>query len=94
MDMNFDEAQALANQYLLDQDFDVELALLDDKTLEKEFGWIFFYTTKRYLETGDFRDMVGGNAPFIIDKETRVLTETGTAHDIDYYVEEYRSSRK
>ncbi len=36
--------------------------------------------------------MLGGNAPIIVNKDTGVLSETGTAFDVDHYIEEYKSS--
>ena len=29
-----------------------EVVILDDKTIEKEFGWGFFYNSKAYVESG------------------------------------------
>ena len=67
-----------------------ELALQDDQTIEKEFGWVFFYQSRKFLETGDFRDMALGNAPLIIDREGNVH-ETGTAHSIEHYLTEFEN---
>ncbi len=92
-DLNYDYAKRVAIEYLHQQNCEYELVLLEDETLAEEFGWVFFYNTKKFQETGDFRDMVGGNAPIIIDKDTGELTEAGTAFDIDYYIEEYRRSK-
>jgi len=93
VEISIDEAKKIAREYLLSQDCEYELALLDEKTLTKEFCWVFFYNTKMYLETKDFRDMLGGNAPIIIDKVTGKITETGTANPIDDYVNEYEKDR-
>ena len=71
---------------------DLELVVLDEETIEKEWGWVFFYQNKKYLESGDFRDMVGGNASYIVNKYTGELIVTGTAHEIEYYIEEYEST--
>jgi len=30
------------------------LVLLDEYTIEKEYGWIFFYSSKTYAETREF----------------------------------------
>lgn len=59
---------------------------------EESFGWIFFYDSKEFLETGDFSKAVAGNAPVIIDRTTGELTETGTAHSIEYYIEQYKAN--
>mgnify|MGYP001952417046 CR=1 FL=1 len=37
-----------------------ELAICEVK--EHEFGWVFFYNSKRYLETGEFSAALAGNA--------------------------------
>ncbi len=29
--------------------------ILDEHTIEKEFGWVFFYQSKQYIETNDFQ---------------------------------------
>lgn len=63
--------------------------VLDNETIEKEWGWVFFYQNKKYLDTGDFRFMLGGNAPYIVNKYTGVIVVTGTAQDIEHYIEEY-----
>ena len=67
----------------------VELAIIDDETIEKEYGWVFFYETKEYLKTGDILDTVVGNAPYIVNKYTGEVIETGTAYPIEDYIAEY-----
>lgn len=90
MSITYDEAKELANQWLLDKNCDFEIILIDESTIKEDFGWVFFYNSKKYLETGNFRDMLAGNAPLIIDKKTGQLTETGTAYNIDYYITKYK----
>jgi hypothetical protein len=70
------------------------LMILDEYTQEHEFGWVFFYNTREYVVDGDFAHALGGNAPLIADKSDGKLYVTGTAHDIDYYLEEYRRGRR
>lgn len=67
----------------------IKLAILDEETQEHEFGWVFFYNSVKFIESGDFRDALGGNAPLIIDKTSGKLIETGTAHETEYYVRNY-----
>jgi len=57
---------------------------------EYEFGWMFFYNSREFLETGDDRYSLVGNAPFIVEKTVGRLYVTGTAHDVEHYVQEYR----
>ena len=67
----------------------VELAIIDDETIETEYGWVFFYQTRDYLKTGDFADTLVGNAPYIVNKYTGEVIETGTAYPIEDYIAEY-----
>lgn len=88
-DISLCEAIEIANNYLNTLETDIELMLQTDKTMSEDFGWVFFYNSKPYVETGDFRFMLGGNAPLIVDKHTKQVTLTGTSHDISYYIENY-----
>ena len=66
--------------------------LVDDKhTIEKEWGWVFFYNTSEYLKSGDIDEELIGNVPYIANKNTGEIIETGTAYDIEHYIEEYES---
>jgi hypothetical protein len=67
----------------------VELAIIDDVTIEKEYGWVYFYETKEYQKTGDLVDTLVGNAPYIVNKYTGEVIETGTAYPIEDYIAEY-----
>lgn len=69
----------------------LELVIIDDETIEKEYGWVFFYQTKKYLKTGNIVDSLVGNAPYIVNKYTGELIETGTANPIEEYIAEYES---
>jgi len=68
-----------------------EIVILHEHTIEKEYGWIFFYQTKKYLQTGDFLDALAGNAPYIVNKYTGGIIETGTAKPIEDYIAEYEA---
>lgn len=67
----------------------INLGLLLDETLEFEYGWVFFYQTKEYIETGDVMQMGGGNSPIIINKNDGTITKTGTGEPVRYYIEKY-----
>jgi hypothetical protein len=70
----------------------VECVILDDETIEKPWGWVFFYQSKEYLETGDFVYMLAGNAPYLVNRHTGEIIKTGTAEPIEYYIEQYETS--
>jgi hypothetical protein len=66
--------------------------IVDDRTIEREFGWVFFYDSKEYLATGDISHAVLGNAPVIVDRRGSVH-HTGTAHPVEHYIRQYERSR-
>ena len=77
------------SSYTLDGD---ELVVLEEETIEKEYGWIFFYTSRRFLETGNVNYMLAGNAPIVVDKRTGKLTWLGTAEPFENYLRPYDES--
>jgi len=38
------------------------------KTIEDANGWIFFYNSLRFIQTGDSINMLAGNGPIFISK--------------------------
>jgi hypothetical protein len=69
-----------------------DLVVVDEHTIERVWGWVFFYNSKRYLETREFRCALAGNAPYIVNRQTGELRVTGTAHPIEDYIAEYERS--
>jgi hypothetical protein len=68
---------------------DDELEMLDDLTIEKNYGWIFFYDSRRHIETKDDRFLLAGNGPILVRKADGSVREFGTARPLDYYIAEY-----
>ena len=60
-----DQALAIA-QKVLAEDKTHDLVILKDKTVERPFGWVFFYTTRQYAETGDKQYLLPGTAPLVV----------------------------
>jgi hypothetical protein len=70
-----------------------ELVVLDAETIEKSWGWVFFYSSKRWLETGEIRYALAGNAPLIFERATGRMLPTGTALQIASYIDSYENER-
>lgn len=68
------------------------LVVLDNQTIEKEWGWVFFYQSLEFIESGDFEDMLAGNAPYIVNRKTGELVVTGTSLPIEDYISNYEIS--
>ena len=67
-----------------------ELVILDEHTIERPWGWVFFYTSRGWRD-GDFQYAVGGNAPIIVNRFDGTTRSTGTAQPIDHYISEYEA---
>jgi|GEM_PF-3832699 len=65
------------------------MQLLEEHTREHSFGWSFSCQSVAYVESGDFRDMVVGHGPFIVDRWTAVLWSTGPAFLLEDCVQNY-----
>jgi hypothetical protein len=89
--MTKDEARAIALSYVSDQEpgAGCDLVLLESKTIERTFGWVFFYDSKEHAETGDLRYALAGNAPIVITRADGVVHETGTALPLEKYLEQF-----
>jgi hypothetical protein len=66
--------------------------ILESQTIDRPYGWVFFYQNREYLETGNFLDQFAGNAPIIFNRVWGEYRVTGTAHDIDHYLREYEAT--
>jgi hypothetical protein len=76
-----EEAELLANQYIdsLGADVPGGVVLLLESTLERPYGWVFFFNSKRFLDTRDPLDGLGGNSPFLVEALNGTITLLGTA---------------
>jgi hypothetical protein len=61
---------------------------------EHDFGWVFCYNTRRFIENGDMNFALGGNGALIVDREDGGLYITGTARSLEYYLDEYRKGNR
>lgn len=48
---------------------------------------------QKAAETGDYRDMLAGNSPIIVDKQTGAVTVTGTAYPVEKYIRDYCNAK-
>ncbi|MBW3643378.1 MAG: YrhB family protein [Actinobacteria bacterium] len=64
--------------------------VLDGEPLEEDFGWVFFYNSRRYLEDGDEARALVGNAPVVVLRKTGEVRGTGTARPLEEYLQELR----
>jgi hypothetical protein len=58
-----------------------EMILL--RTDRRESGWVVYWTSRPYHETGEIEHAIAGNAPYLVCREDGTLFETGTAPPIE-----------
>ena len=94
--MDLEKARKTAEKYLamLEMSSGIEVQLLDEHTTEGDFGWVFFYESKKYMASGSIGDRLAGNAPIIVDRSDGSLHETGTAYPIEHYIDAFLRSRR
>ena len=87
-------AKEIAEKYISmhESDKSPQKVILDEYTIELESVFVFFYESSVYLKSGDINDRLAGNAPILIDRETGALHTTGTAHPIEFYIENYEKT--
>lgn len=85
------EATQIARDHVkrIEPEIGCELVLLDSKTLERQFGWVFFYDSRQHAETGDFRHALAGNAPIVVTRHDGKIHETGTALPLEEYLQKF-----
>jgi hypothetical protein len=68
---------------------DDPFVVVEEDTIERPFGWVFFYNSKRFLETGVFSYRLAGNGPVIISKHDGRVEFCGTAKSVSELIEDY-----
>lgn len=82
--MTRDEARAAAEQAIRKLDgTQFELMIVDKDTMERAYGWVFFYQTKLFVETGNFMYALGGNGPVVVEHESGRVTFLGTGPSVE-----------
>ena len=75
-DLTKQEAQAIAAKLVHDSRPDAEYVILTEETMERDFGWVFFYVPRRYLDTKIPNYLIPGAGPLVVlrkDGATRYL---------------------
>ncbi len=65
--------------------------ILDEHTIERGWGWVFFYDSRRHRETGDFRFSVAGNSPHLVRRTDGAVFVAGTALPVEDYIKDFEA---
>ncbi len=70
------------------------MAIVKDQTLEYEFGWVFIYVPRKYLETNDPQYAVPGNGPLVVNRDGSIAllsTARPVRAEAEAYLAEWKS---
>jgi hypothetical protein len=81
--------EAQVNALGIEISSDDKIVILDESTIEKDWGWVFFYTSRKWRDTRDLRYALAGNSPFIVERKSGRVIATGTAFPIEQYIANY-----
>ena len=70
---------------------DNPFVVADEGTIEKPYGWVFFYNSKKYLETRVISYALAGNGPVIVNKHDATVEFFGTFKSPNEFIAEYES---
>lgn len=89
-------ARAIAEEriHVIGKEIGKDLAIVESGTRAFEGGWVFCYNTRTFLETGEYRSSLAGNAPLIISSRDGAMCETGTALPVEVYIAEFQKSMR
>jgi hypothetical protein len=68
---------------------DDPLIVVEEHTIEKAFGWVFFYNSMKFLDTGIYEYSLAGNGPVIVDKSTGTVEFYGSANPVEEIIKTY-----
>jgi Immunity protein 35 len=88
---SYRKARILAQNWL-DLATSIEVSIIDESTISKPYGWVFFYQSIDYLKTENISDMLAGNAPILVDRINGELRVLGTAHEVEKYLDDYEKT--
>jgi hypothetical protein len=68
---------------------DDPFVVVEEDTIEMPFGWVFFYNSKAFLDTGVFSYRLAGNGPVILNKHDGTFKVCGTDKSVEELIEDY-----
>ena len=85
-EIGLEQARILATQALAR---DTRHELVISAVSEHEFGWVFEYAPKKYLETGDPNYLVPGSTPLVVTREGKVESLGSSRPQLGTTIAEY-----
>jgi hypothetical protein len=84
-----EEAWDLAMSRIYRHPSEIKIVMLDEYTIERPFGWIFFFQSKKFMETGKLRDRLVGNLPILVNKHSGEMQRIRPIKKVTEQIDEY-----
>jgi hypothetical protein len=69
---------------------DDEPVIVDEDSSEEDFGWVFVYESRNFLDTKIYTYLLCGNGPVIVNKHDGSVHLRSAGRDVEDHIEEYR----
>ena len=81
------QARGIAERHVdaVQHSLQIPLLILDSETIERDFGWVFYYDVDQLKS----KEVIAGNGPLIVDRQTGRLYACGTSHPETWYIDKY-----
>ena len=83
------QALEVAKKTLAEQPHGDEYVIQEGNTVERPFGWVFFYDTRKYIETKDPAYIRPGNGPLVVERSGGATAFLPTSVPPNVAIEEY-----
>lgn len=90
------EAKKIALDYLNTMKFPYKLVLIEEKIVEIEEGYLFYWDSKNHAQDG-MTDRILGSTPFIVNKLNGTIYRLGygrTHHEIEKYKAKLKNEKE
>lgn len=94
--MDKEQALQLVQKYLdkiVLSDNEDKLVVIEDSIIEKPYGWVFIYNSKKFIDTGNIFLSLSGNGPVIVEKDTGQIHQLGSSLSIENAIKDYEDSQ-
>ena len=92
--LTLDEAKAIATNEISGMSRpDLELVVLDEFTIAKPYGWVFFFNTRKFQENKDTGSAIFGNGPIVVRHNKKVVRLT-SAMDSDESIAAFEKEQR
>jgi len=93
--ITYDQALILAKDYIKPQEVSLRETESDDKlvlgkSVEFDEGWLFYFTSRKYLKTRDLQYRPIGRGPVIVGRENGDVFQGGSGYAEEQWINQFK----